>query len=36
MIVINLVCACIKTSAKDNDFQSLKFGGGGGREFYNV
>ena len=36
IIVINLVCACVKTSAEDNDFQRLSKGerdrGGGGRE----
>ena len=28
IIVINLVCMCIKTSAEDDDFQSLSKGGG--------
>ena len=27
IIVINLVCACVKTSAEDDDFQSLSKGG---------
>ena len=26
IIVINLVCACVKTSAEDDDFQSLSDG----------
>ena len=26
MIVINLMCACVKTSAEDDDFQSLSKG----------
>ena len=30
IIVINLVCACIKTSAEDDDFQSLSKGERGG------
>ena len=30
IIVINLVCACVKTSAEDDDFQRLWKGGGGG------
>ena len=33
IIVINLVCACVKTSAEDDDFQSLsKRDREGGRE----
>ena len=36
IIVINLVCMCVKTSAEDNDFQRLSKGerdrGGGERE----
>ena len=35
VIVMNLVCVCVKTSAKEDDFQSLSKGereGGGGRE----
>ena len=42
IIVINLVRACVKTSAEDDDFQSLSKGEGGRgrerereREFYN-
>ena len=29
IIVINLVCACVKTSAEDDDFQRLSRVGGG-------
>ena len=32
IIVINLVCACVKTSTEDDDFQGLLKGGGGERE----
>ena len=38
ILVINLVCMCVKTSAGDDDFQSLSKGGGERereREFYN-
>ena len=36
IIVINLVYSCVKTSAEDDDFQSLSKGGGvgGEKEFY--
>ena len=33
IIVINLVCSCVKTSAEDDDFQRLSKGEGGGEVF---